>query len=425
MKIRILWLSSIDPLQSELTKTGTWIQSMYNALRNYDEISICAVIAFTSKKNFIINRKDKQTTVYSIPKKLRTREGLPTTEIKDFIRNAIEEQQPDIIHVWGIENYWGIIISDSIYAKYRKLIDIQGIKSLCANEFIAYGALSYSEIRKMDRLREWLMPKFKIEKQRQNAEKWLYVEREILKNFKYINTQSEWVRAVLPHFIKNASIEKTGIILRDSFINSAPWHVVHKKNEKPIIFTIANNTPRKGLHITLQAFKIVKEKYPNIEIKIAGMKQPHNSIIKGGYSIYIYKLIRKLKLEKNVRFIGSVNESNLLSNLYQADVFVTSSFIETYSLSLAEAIALGVPSVASYSSALPELIQNGKTGFLYPIGDIYMCAHQIIKLLDNQGLCQEFSRNSSSWYRKEKDTGSIVSQQILTYKKIMYDKIKE
>ena len=137
MAIKVFWLSSINPLQPELSKTGTWIQSMYRALKGSEDVLVCAVAAFTTEDNFAIDRGDQQTTIYSVPKGNRGKGGLPTNEVKEFISKAIEEQQPDIIHVWGIENYWGIVLLDKSYDKYKKLIDIQGIKSLCANKFVA------------------------------------------------------------------------------------------------------------------------------------------------------------------------------------------------------------------------------------------------------------------------------------------------
>lgn len=422
MAIKVFWLSSINPLQTELSKTGTWIQSMYRALKGSKDILVCGVAAFTTEDNFAIDRGNQQTAIYSVPKGIRGKGGLPTKEVKEFISKAIEEQQPDIIHVWGIENYWGIILLDKSYDKYKKLVDIQGIKSLCANKFVAYGALPYSEIKKMYRLREWILPRFRIEEQRKEAEKWRKVETEILENCTCINTQSEWVRAALPMIVNSAHVEKTGIILRDSFMKSEPWYIKHEKNEAPVIFTIANNTPRKGLHITLQALSIIRKRYPDVRLRIAGMKRPENSQTKGGYGLYIYKMIHALELEGNVNFIGFVDETKLLSNLYQADIFVTSSFIETYCLSLAEALALGVPSVAAYSSALPELVKEGITGLLYPMGDVLMCAHHILKFLDDKKLSDEISHNASLWYRTEKDPEGIVRQQILTYKKIMSEK---
>lgn len=422
MAIKVFWLSSINPLQPELSKTGTWIQSMYRALKGSEDVLVCAVAAFTTENSFAIDRGDQQTTIYSVPKGIMGKGRLPTNEVKEFISKAIKEQQPDIIHVWGIENYWGIVLLDKSYERYKKLVDIQGVKSLCANKFVAYGALPYSEIKKMYRLREWILPRFRIEEQRKEAEKWRKFETEILENCTYINTQSEWVRAVLPMIVNSAHVEKTGIILRDSFMKSEPWYIKHEKNEDPIIFTIVNNTPRKGLHITLQALSLIRKKYPKVRLMVAGMKRPVNSLTKGGYSLYIYKMIHTLGLEGNVSFIGFVDETKLLSNLYQSDVFVTSSFIETYCLSLAEALALGVPSVAAYSSALPELVKEGDTGLLYPVGDVLMCSHQILKFLDNKKLSDEISHNASFWYRTEKDSESIVRQQILTYKKIMFEK---
>lgn len=216
-------------------------------------------------------------------------------------------------------------------------------------------------------------------------------------------------------------IERTGIILRDGYMKSEQWHIRHQYKDKPVLFTIAN-APRKGLHVTMKAVAIIKEIYPDVELRVAGMNRPQKSFYKGGYGSYIRKLVEELGLEANVIFLGFIEEQKLIENLYQSDVFIISSFIETYSLALAEALALGVPSVASYSSALPELIENGRTGFLYPMGDEYMCAHYVIKLLSDRNLSNCISQNSSTWYRKERSAESVTNLQVSIYKKIIADR---
>ena len=420
MAIRVFWLSSANPLDTHLAKTGTWIPAMYNALRERDEVDVCAVATFTTKKDFSVDR-NSNTTSYFVPRSEIQCNGKPNSRIMAFIRKAIEEQKPDIIHVWGIENIWGVVISSNEYNGYLKLVDIQGIRSVCSTKFVTYAGLSDSEIRSMNKLRELMFPRFRIENKRKEDEAWSETERIILNNFSYISTQSEWVRAVLPQLVKNANIEKTGIVLRDGYMKSEQWHIRHQYKDKPVIFTIAN-VPRKGLHVTLKAVAIIKEKYPNVELRVAGMTRPQQSFFKGGYGSYIRKMVSDLELETNVNFLGFIEEKTLIENLYQSDVFIISSFIETYSLALAEALALGVPSVAAYSSALPELVENGETGFLYPVGDEYMCAYQVLKLLGDKELSERISLNASTWYRKEKSVESAANQQINIYKKIMAER---
>lgn len=420
MAIRVFWLSSTNPLDAHLTKTGTWIPSMYNALCGRDEVEVCAVATFTTKKGFSVDRSNR-TTSYFVPRSEIQRDGTPNSKVTAFIRNAIEEQKPDIIHVWGIENIWGVIISGDEYNNYKKLVDIQGIRSIYSSKFVTYAGLSDSEIKKMNKLREFLFPRFTIEKKRKEDEAWKEKEQKMLNNFSYISTQSDWVRTVMPQLVKNANIERTGIILRDGYMKSEQWHKRHQYKDNPVIFTIAN-VPRKGLHVTLKAVAIIKEKYPNVELRVAGMTQPRRSFFKGGYGPYIQNLVDELGLEKNVNFLGFIEEKKIIDNLYQSDVFIISSFIETYSLALAEALALGVPSVAAYSSALPELIKNGETGFLYPMGDEYMCACYATRLICDRDLSKSFSQNASTWYRTERSTEAAANQQVTIYKKIMAEK---
>ena len=126
-------------------------------------------------------------------------------------------------------------------------------------------------------------------------------------------------------------------------------------------------------------------------------------------------------MEDSVNFLGALQAKDLLKEFYNADLCVNSSFVETYCLALAEALSLGVPCVAAYTSALPELMEHGKSGLFYPMGDYYICAERMLQYIENPNLCKQVSITASQNLRQKSNEVSIVNQQINIYKSVLSD----
>ncbi len=90
--------------------------------------------------------------------------------------------------------------------------------------------------------------------------------------------------------------------------------------------------------------------------------------------------VRKHNAQDVVHFLGRQEAVEEL--LPRADVFVMPSETESFGLSALEAMACGVPVVATNVGGLPEVVENGKEGFLCDVGDVEAMADAIIKILD-------------------------------------------
>jgi len=92
-------------------------------------------------------------------------------------------------------------------------------------------------------------------------------------------------------------------------------------------------------------------------------------------------LARKLDVESSVRFLGFLEHDQMPAQYAGADLFVLPSRRESFGLVLAEAMACGLPVVATTAGAIPEVVDDGKTGLLVPPDDPQAFADAVSSLL--------------------------------------------
>jgi N-acetyl-alpha-D-glucosaminyl L-malate synthase BshA len=88
-----------------------------------------------------------------------------------------------------------------------------------------------------------------------------------------------------------------------------------------------------------------------------------------------------LGLRKDVRFLGKVESVGDV--LRGADLFLLPSATESFGLAALEAMACAVQVIASASGGIPEVVEDGKTGFLAPPGDVATMAEKALGVLEN------------------------------------------
>ncbi len=104
------------------------------------------------------------------------------------------------------------------------------------------------------------------------------------------------------------------------------------------------------------------------------------------------QISRNSKFSKNIFFLGSLKSTKEVLNI--SDLFILPSSKESFGLSALEAMACGVPVIASDSGGIPEVIFHGKSGLLNSVGDTYQMTKNALKLLSNDSLLESFKTNA-------------------------------
>ena len=155
---------------------------------------------------------------------------------------------------------------------------------------------------------------------------------------------------------------------------------------KNMILFVGNLTPYKGPDVLVKAMPMIVEEIPDVELMFVGS---------GEMRADMEKLSKKLGVENYVKFAGFVEER--LKPLYYraADVFCLPSTMSTESFGIVnlEAMACGVPIVASKIGGIPDVIKDGENGLLIPPKNPEALADAIIYLLENRDVRDKMGYN--------------------------------
>ncbi|HEY9791892.1 MAG TPA: glycosyltransferase family 4 protein [Candidatus Obscuribacterales bacterium] len=146
---------------------------------------------------------------------------------------------------------------------------------------------------------------------------------------------------------------------------------------------IGRISPWKGQHIFIEAAAIVLKKRPDTRFEIIGSTMfGEEDYLRG-----LREQIASLGLTHAVNLVGFRDDiSDALSNL---SIFVHASVLpEPFGQTVLEAMAAGVPTIASDAGAIPEIVTHEETGLLVPPGDPAAMAQAILRLLDNRSFAQ-------------------------------------
>jgi len=153
-----------------------------------------------------------------------------------------------------------------------------------------------------------------------------------------------------------------------------------KRKEPGRLLVVANTQDRKkGVVYLLRALQLLREEM-DVKLTIVDRGAPDNE--------YTPVLVERFGLDGSVEFTGRVSVEELVGCYARAEVAVVPSLYEGFCLPAAEAMACGLPVVATTAGALPEVVEDGKCGILVPPRDHYALAGALKRLLSDKPLRQ-------------------------------------
>lgn len=161
-----------------------------------------------------------------------------------------------------------------------------------------------------------------------------------------------------------------------------------KPNTK-LVGIVGQVSPHKGQDFLVKSLPLVLEQYQDMKCIIIGSDFKNNQYI-GELKV----LAKSLELEKQVYFLGQRTDIPIL--LKDLDVFVLASQEEPFGLVVVEAMAAGVPVVATKCGGVLEIIADEETGVLVEYGDMQDLATAVLKLLNDSAMRERIIQNASN-----------------------------
>jgi len=188
-----------------------------------------------------------------------------------------------------------------------------------------------------------------------------------------------------------------------------------KKNKKFVnILYVGTIYPNKGLEVLIEALVAMdKSKLNRLKVDIVGDTSKFPSYVEK-----IEKMIKKYGLSSIVRFRGYVDRRTLLMKYRLADIYVRPSMVESFGITVLEAMASETPVIVTDVGGAKTFVKNGETGLLVPPGDSQRLREAMEKLIDNNELRKSLAKNGRKFVVAH-FSWSIIAQRI----KNIYDEI--
>jgi len=189
------------------------------------------------------------------------------------------------------------------------------------------------------------------------------------------------VPVAISDYIKHSILKEYGcfpndipIIFNGIDIRAFPFKAQPKKQE--ITFCcVARMNKQKNHKILINAFALAVQNIPNLKLLLIG---------DGELKDDIESQIKECGIEQNVQLIGVTK--NVHEYLRQSDAFVLSSNFEGLPISILEAMATGLPIIATAVGGIPNIVSNLENGILIQKGDINALVGAIIKIATDEKL---------------------------------------
>jgi glycosyltransferase involved in cell wall biosynthesis len=158
-----------------------------------------------------------------------------------------------------------------------------------------------------------------------------------------------------------------------------------------VIGCVARLRQEKGQKILLLAFAEVVKFRNDVKLLMVGDGPDMSELL---------KLSDSLGLSHYIIWLGRQEQANVFRLYGIMQIVIVPSFFEGFGLSAAEAMSAGLPVIASNIDGLAEVVLDGETGELFPVGDSHALASSLLRIINNTELVKRYGNNGRGRVRK-------------------------
>ncbi|MBV8518232.1 MAG: glycosyltransferase family 4 protein [Acidobacteria bacterium] len=224
---------------------------------------------------------------------------------------------------------------------------------------------------------------------------------------RFVRTCTEFNRKLLeklyPHETRGKMIVIHYGVEPDLYVDNT----LRMPNKVPTVLCVASHRPYKGLPYLIEACRMLRDE---------GVQFVCNLVGTGPMRVELEQMIRDRNLGDVVQLLGARPEAEVARLTKESDLFVLPSIIQKDGMmegmpnALIEAMAGGRPVISTTIAGIPELIEEGKTGFLVPPESARALADAMRKLIEDPERARQMGERGRERIRREFDIHDIVAQ---------------
>jgi colanic acid/amylovoran biosynthesis glycosyltransferase len=204
--------------------------------------------------------------------------------------------------------------------------------------------------------------------------------REKLKHSRFIACISHYCQSQMMLFSDRADWNRLQIVRCGVDVELFRYRKVSEKVRK--LLYAGRLAVEKGLPVLFESLRMLADQGYDFELTLVG---------DGVDRLELEKLGKEFGISQRLIFAGYVSQDGVREYLQQSDIFILPSFAEGVPVSLMEAMACGVPVLATYVGGVAELIEPERTGLLVPPADSFALSKAIARYFDDFDLRQQVS----------------------------------
>lgn len=405
--MRVLWFSINPSLYDEKT-SGSWVASLEWLIRQYGKDIELGIAFEHTDKCFKVVRDG--VTYYPMNKidtrfkKLRLMLNYANdwNLLKPLVKNVIDDFNPDIIHCFGSEWPFGLVASE---VNIPVVIHMQGFANIYAlSASMCYrlsDQIKYHHYNPLSMFHYWYRSKKNDTSNKR--------EQEVMRCNKYFMGRTEWDKNIVKYYSPKSKYYHCEEAIRPEILHSKiKWQFTPRKKMR--IVTISSASSLKGNNLILRTAKILKDFGFDFEWRVAGNKNSFS---------FFEHIIGLRHSDLNINLLGFINANEVAKELSEADMYVHTAIIDNSPNSLCEAQLIGCPVIATNVGGIPQLVDNGKTGILFPYNEPHTLAFILMNIFGNKILLENISKNEISASIIRHDEQKIMHRLIDIYSEII------
>jgi glycosyltransferase involved in cell wall biosynthesis len=414
--MKVLWfITNLNYKQNDPYVGCGWITSLLDKIILHNNVEIAVAFFSDNVKSLTIHNEGRYTQ-YVIPNYIdgldKVIRNLTFTDHlykkrEDLLLGLLNQYNPDIIHVFGTENPFGLLASKT---KIPVLVHIQGILSPYVRKWFPTGYNNFQMLRHTSLFKTIKLSGYWADFLRQK--KLANREVEIFNVIRYFSGRTDWDRRITELMSQDSKYYHCEEMLRPSFYKNE-WINKEKVNAIQLI-SIINPDIYKGIETILETAELLK-RYSKHKITwtVAGVSQDSPLV-----NIFTCKT-KISNRSVNVEFIGPTQEASLVKKMLDADIFIHASHIDNSPNSLCEAMILGMPVISTNVGGIQSLLTDQKEGILVQDGEAFGFAGAILELINSPEKRTSFGRAARQRALERHDPIKITNKQLYIYQDIL------